>query len=105
MSGDGLSPVSGLGSGLADGMGRSVSDPQTIAIGKPELPEAKNQKEKEKERVILVNRAGESLSPYVCAPLGYVGGLEITSGSRWWIYARILLRNWLMPGLFRFVDI
>jgi hypothetical protein len=46
--------VSGLGSGLADG--QVLSDRKPVAMDKPET---------KKEKIQLVNRAGESRSPYV----------------------------------------
>lgn len=46
--------VSGLGSGLADG--QVLSDRKPVAMEKPEA---------KKEKIQLVNMAGESRSPYV----------------------------------------
>lgn len=51
--------VSGLGSGLADG--QALSDRKLVAIEKSETEKS----ETKKEKIQLVNRAGESRSPYV----------------------------------------
>jgi hypothetical protein len=62
--------VSGWGSGLVDGKG--LSDREPVAMEKSE---------KEKEKIKLVNRAGESRSPYV--------SLHDCNFKGWWSFSYI----------------
>jgi hypothetical protein len=69
-AGEGSSQVSGLGSGLADG--KSLDGGQKVDMERPDTG---------KEKKGLVNRAGESQSPYV-SPSSLTFALYLVRGQR-----------------------